>query len=317
MSIGLTFPLNSVIIKENALGRLVVEKRAMNEKDFIWNDVRITSVYGRFREAPYTAVSHSHSQYELFAFSSAQGYVFANGKKFKIQKNSLIIIPPHTEHSVEILGEGAVSAMTVRFALRQVKEHQRGNDKLYPMLEKHLLGINSPIMLKSKVFGRFCDDFIEECEPNPLFASLMIKHLFEGLFIEMLRVLRGGVLDDVPLYSYKSTALSNDLVVAIRIDEFMGMPDCTLSSLSGELKMSTRNIQRIIRNAYNMSFSERMSDIRISRAVRLIESGEYSMTEVAEMSNYNRYDSFRKAFIAKMGISPTEYKQKIKKEKEI
>ena len=149
-----------------------------------------------------------------------------------------------------------------------------------------------------------------------LFASIMIKHLIEGLFVEMMRLLRGATDDKIPLYSHKSVALSNDLVVAILIDEFMGMPDCTLASLSAELKMSTRNIQRIIKNAYNMSFSERMSELRITRAARLIERGDYSMTEIAEMSNYNRYDSFRKAFIAKMGISPSEYKQRVKKEKE-
>ena len=288
----------------------------MNEKDFVWNDVRITSVYGRFREAPYVATPHSHSQYELFAFSQGTGYVFADGERYRIVKNSLILVPPHKEHSVELTGEGEVCAMTVRFTCRQVKDTARGGDKVFPILDKLLSGLSRVTVLKNKTFGRFCEDFINETEPNPLYASLLIKHLLEGLFIEMLRSARGRAGDSVPLYSYKSTALSNDLVVAILIDDFMGLPDCTLASLSEELKMSTRNIQRIVKNAYNMSFSERLADIRITKAARLMESDEYTLTKIAEMSNYNRYDSFRKAFIAKMGISPSDYKRKMKEKKE-
>ncbi len=289
----------------------------MNEKDFVWNDVRITSVYGRFGEAPYFAAPHSHSQYELFAFSRGTGYVFADGERYRITKNSLIIVPPHKEHSVEVTGEGVVSGMTVRFTYKQAKENVRGGDKVYQILDKLLSGLSSVAMLKNKEFGRFCEGFMSETEPNPLFASLLIKHLFEGLFLGMLRTLRGRVGDSVPLYSYKSAALSNDLVVAILIDDIMGMRDCTLASLSADLKMSTRNVQRIIKNVYNMSFSERLADIRITRAVRLMHDEGLSLSEIAEMSNYNRYDSFRKAFIAKMGVSPTEYRKEITDKKGI
>ena len=110
------------------------------------------------------------------------------------------------------------------------------------------------------------------------------------------------------IFSYTSRGLSNDLVVAIVIENYMYTPGCTLLGLSEKIKMSSRNIQRIIMNTYGKSFSERLAEIRISRAISFMSDEKLSLTEISLRANYNRYDSFRKAFITRMGVSPAEYR---------
>ena len=46
-------------------------------------------------------------------------------------------------------------------------------------------------------------------------------------------------------------------------------------------------------------------------AKRLLLSGEYSITRVADMLGYSSIHNFSRAFKATVGISPTEYKRKI------
>lgn len=54
---------------------------------------------------------------------------------------------------------------------------------------------------------------------------------------------------------------------------------------------------------------EFIKEVRINRAVQLIETGEFSMTQIAYMVGINDPRYFSKCFKQKMGMTPTEYKE--------
>ena len=49
-------------------------------------------------------------------------------------------------------------------------------------------------------------------------------------------------------------------------------------------------------------------EVRINKAIKLIESGEYSITQIAYMVGINDPRYFSKCFKQKMGMTPTEYR---------
>lgn len=58
---------------------------------------------------------------------------------------------------------------------------------------------------------------------------------------------------------------------------------------------------------------EFIKEVRINRAIELIKTGEYSMTQVAYMVGINDPRYFSKCFKAKMGMPPpTEFRDKLK-----
>lgn len=57
---------------------------------------------------------------------------------------------------------------------------------------------------------------------------------------------------------------------------------------------------------------EFIKEVRINRAIELIKTGEYSMTQVAYMVGINDPRYFSKGFKAKMGMPPTEFRDKLK-----
>jgi DNA-binding response OmpR family regulator len=59
-----------------------------------------------------------------------------------------------------------------------------------------------------------------------------------------------------------------------------------------------------------------MKDIRIKRAVQLIDSGMNSFTEVAYMCGFSEPNYFSKCFKKEMGVSPSEYKSSIRKSRQ-
>ena len=51
--------------------------------------------------------------------------------------------------------------------------------------------------------------------------------------------------------------------------------------------------------------------IRIKRATQLIETGEFNMTQISYMVGINDPRYFSKCFKAQVGMTPTEYKEKV------
>ena len=172
---------------------------------------------------------------------------------------------------------------------------------------------NEVVILKNKYFGDFCRRFYAESEADPTLASFIIINMIEELFLNVLRTLKTNYdkSNASSILSYKTSAITSEIVLAKNIEDYMNMPGCTLTVLADKLNMCPRNTQKIIKRIYGQSFSQRQADIRLKRAIYLIEKTDLSFTEIAKAVNYNQYASFRKAFINKFGISPSEYKAKL------
>ena len=56
---------------------------------------------------------------------------------------------------------------------------------------------------------------------------------------------------------------------------------------------------------------EFIKEIRIKRATQLIETGEFNMTQISYMVGINDPRYFSKCFKAQVGMTPTEYREKV------
>lgn len=286
-----------------------------NEKTFTWNDVKLITIYGRaIKQTNISSIAHSHSQYEMFVVESGNGYLVVNDKKYRFSRNTAVIIPPNVEHARYITENVPVTEMSIFFKYKKASTYQnQNNEKLYDMFEALMPKDDNIIVLRDKYFGEFNRTFFSETESNPILASSLITNLLQTLFLKSLRIL-SKVQEEksgIPIYSYKSTSLSNDLILIREIETYLSLyPNCKLSELANHLQMCTRNTQRVVKKLFGKSFSEISADNRLKRAKVLMETKDYSLTEIARRVNYNQYASFRKAFIAKFGITPSEYREK-------
>jgi len=292
----------------------VKTKNERNEKSFVWHDMKISTVFGYIYPEAQTGTLHTHSQFEMFVFKAANGYLKTDNDKIKLSRNNLIIVPPNTNHAFVFEDSTQVKGMSIRFYYKKIKDRrQYHNGQIFAFFDNLMPQENSVVILKDKYFGQFYNDFLEEKEANPLLASSLITHMLEGLFLHILRCITNPRKSNEPvsIYSYKTAALNNDSIIATNIEEFMGGADCTLEALANYLKMSPRNVQRILKKTYNKSFTEKLAEIRLTSAIDLMTNSSLSLREIAERSNYNKYDSFRKAFAQKYGISPAKYREKL------
>ena len=287
-----------------------------NEKNFVWDDIHLSTIFSLSNNYSRNSTAlHTHPHYEMFLIESGNIIHHNTNTKIKCAKNTAVIIPPNTEHDMFLSeDESSAKIMVISFDFKKLGEHSKnGANKLYSYFSSLLSDKNEVVILKNKYFGDFCRRFYAESEADPTLASFIIINMIEELFLNVLRTLKTNYdkSNASSILSYKTSAITSEIVLAKNIEDYMNMPGCTLTVLADKLNMCPRNTQKIIKRIYGQSFSERQAEIRLKRAIYLIEKTDLSFTEIAKAVNYNQYASFRKAFINKFGVSPSEYKAKL------
>lgn len=85
-------------------------------------------------------------------------------------------------------------------------------------------------------------------------------------------------------------------------------PDFSLQSIAQLLKMSSAYIGRQFKQSTGASVTEYMNDIRLVKALELLETRAITINEVMELAGYRSQSYFFKLFKAKYGTSPKNYR---------
>lgn len=85
--------------------------------------------------------------------------------------------------------------------------------------------------------------------------------------------------------------------------------DLMVDDLAKELAVSRSVFFKKLKALTGLAPIEFIREMRIKRAVQLMESGDYSITEISEMVGINDSRYFSKCFKRVYGMTPTEYKE--------
>jgi transcriptional regulator GlxA family with amidase domain len=118
----------------------------------------------------------------------------------------------------------------------------------------------------------------------------------------------------LPFQSYRFPVTYSDSSVA-RAQEFIGehfKEDLAIDDVAKRAGMSVRNFSRRFKSATGESFANYIQKFRIETAKRLLESTEFSVSEIMYQVGYNDERSFRRLFKHRSGLSPKDYRTKFK-----
>ena len=83
----------------------------------------------------------------------------------------------------------------------------------------------------------------------------------------------------------------------------------TLRDLAAHANVSTRHLTRVVREELGMTPLEYVNSMRLELATGYLESGS-SVTQSATLVGYSTPTAFRRAFVSKLGITPSEYQRR-------
>ncbi len=119
---------------------------------------------------------------------------------------------------------------------------------------------------------------------------------------------------------YKSSSLSRDdqseilkkLKERMETERPFMQPNFSLPDLAAQLKISTHQLSQVINEGLGKSFFEMTAEYRIEEARRLLkEKLNIKVEEIAEEVGYNSKSSFNTAFKKIVGVTPSEFRNKI------
>ena len=86
--------------------------------------------------------------------------------------------------------------------------------------------------------------------------------------------------------------------------------DIDLPFVTDKMAMSHSTFYRKVKALTGMTAKEYIRKFRLQHCYKLLESGDYNVTEAAMMTGFNQMSHFRETFKKEFGILPSEVKKK-------
>lgn len=115
--------------------------------------------------------------------------------------------------------------------------------------------------------------------------------------------------ENMPVLSASDQKFMDKLIQTIT--ENMDNCDFSVDNMALSVDMSRSNFFRKLKGITGQSPIDFLKQMKMKRALQLIESKEYNISEIAYMVGFNDAHYFSKCFKQTYGISPTEYKNNI------
>lgn len=226
------------------------------------------------------AIKNRRAHGFIYNCKNPKKYIFSDGTEIDSKPGDVIFAPKNSTYKMEMERSG--DSYVINF-------HTAEELKVSPFIftSKNLLDImkhfdNAENIWRAKRMG-----YYEKCMAELYSIIHMIKKEATSYSPKNAREL----IEPALLYIHESFCSEN-----ISIEK--------LASLCG---ISEQYLRRIFMVSYGVSPLKYINNLKMLRARELIKSGNYSMSEVAELSGFFDYSYFSREFKKSAGVSPVEY----------
>ena len=228
---------------------------------------------------------HEHLKYEV-VFSYMQ-----NG-----EPDSILIVPPHCGHTAAFSEEEReVRAFQFSISCVETDREEGGIAMAFKTLKE-------PIRVEDTIHSR---ERLAEITEEILFPQFAgddkLNAMFLLLMADIARLLP-YVRDMRPKVIFRKV---EDNTLEIIEEYFMQnyqRPGCQAEELAKELFISTRQLQRILRETYQMTFREMLQKVRMEKAIGYQRVRVYKAAELAELTGYSSVPAFYSAYRKYFGV---------------
>lgn len=251
----------------------------------------------RSAEKDWNTDRHCHALYELHAVLEGRAEVDVEGNAFFLSSQEALLLPPKHYHKAKNLSAGGLSRVSLLFSVAES-----------PMAEA-LLSAAAPcrkIALDSEAFSLLQSLLRKQEDPN------FFKDRFRCLLsLFLIKLFKTFFLPEKKPSASKETVSQN--IYTTLIDDYFerhladGGSEAELSAL---LFISTRQLYRVLKKEYGMSFRQKLLSARMDYAAYLLRTTQRQVTEICRNLGYSSEAAFYKNFKAHFGMTPKAYRKR-------
>jgi len=259
-----------------------------------------------------------------FILSGEGALVLGSGRRMALREGTLAVMPPGVEHAIEVgtpdhetgvdgqgdphapiceLVAGEVDEVKLSIACGRVQVSYAGGIGLFDYLREAIVLDFSDSARMRGVF----ESLIEEYARSGVGSAAMMTALMNQCVIDVLRRVSEEAEGSLPwLSALEDTRLAK--VIDTLLDD-PGRPH-TVESLAGVAGMSRATFVRHFEKAFERTPMDYVRDVRLQHAGRLLDAGELSIDQVAGKVGYASRSHFSRAFDARFGVPPAEFRRR-------
>lgn len=260
--------------------------------DIIWNNIS-------FAESNiFNTVSHIHSFYELYCVMDGSIKIIMNNKELTLKKNDCVLFPPNCEHriidySTDFVRYDIGFRVSNASFIENVISTEKNDGYCFTMTDE------------MKFLLKYMNKY---AVMNNLYSPSAIGNAICAFVIDVLNQINSGINDDEKNKKTYQTSLAYAAREFIQ-DNYERQ--ITPSDVSNILHISNRQLSRILKKYYNMSFSGLLELFRIENAKKYLENSDLTIKEIAFLTGYSNEYTFIRAFNRVVGETPGKYKSQI------
>ena len=252
---------------------------------------------------------HSHHLYELRFVDRGTCFQFINGQKYSAHAGDIILAHPNEYHyQTYVEDETTTAQYCIRFCVErptgtEIPSQEKSFNRITEILTKTRC-IHDESNRLSSLFSMLREEI--SSKPNGYIYNL--QSLASLILTEFLRMSEKNVDCIFPTEDIKYRGL-----IITKTEFFFSrryMHDIRIQDLASEINLSMRQAARILNQIYGMTFSQKLTEIRLERAAYDIIHTENSIRTISERCGFKSPSVFHTCFKKKYNMTPTEFKSK-------
>lgn len=279
--------------------------------DIGFYNVNLNSASHEIPRYPWDIPLHSHNSYEIHFLESGTGSMIVDGTTYEVSAGDMIITGPNILHAQN---SGLVEPMEeycINVSFIQKKYMEAGKNDLIRLIDsitQHPFIICRGISVKAEFDMLLTEAFERKCGWRERTAAIMTS-----LLISVGRLI---IQDESfePIKDSSDTIMTSKTINRRRqIDKYFRGYLNTMEeeTLAKQLFVSRRQLSRIMRKCYSMTFNEKVNELRVEYAKNLLITTDMPISEIPSACGFSSLQYFYKVFAKKYGISPAKLRRNV------
>ena len=254
---------------------------------------------------------HFHPEYQLFLVLEGRGTRFVGDDMRSFKANDLVFTGPNLPHlwrndqeyfekDSQLMTRGIVVYFPEDFLGNHLIEKEEF-EELNNLLKRGSLGL--------EVIGKTNE--LIKIKLIDLVKKKGLERII-GLLQILVLMARSTEVSSIVQAGYTNVNKESEKNRVSRVYEFVMdhfQQDIKQEEVASLINMTSSSFSRYFKSRMNKSFSDFLSEVRISHACKLLPSENLNISEVSYESGFNTLSNFNRQFKERMGMTPKKYKK--------
>ncbi len=242
-------------------------------------------------ESSYQVAMHSHNCYQFYCVLRGDVEMQVEDRSLQLGPGQCVIVPPHLKRAPRCNGRAP------RYVVAMFDVHDFAIKRL----------CDAPMNLTEAMLVQM-DLLVADLQEPDLSSALIYRHaILCQLLVDLRkRIRKGRRTQQLP----RLNASARNEVVA-QAEAFMRANlhlSLNREHIAQAVHFSAPHLARLFKSSLDMTINQRLTELRLDHAKRLLLQSTYSITTIAGEVGFQSFSHFAKLFQGAVGMTPSDYR---------